>query len=153
MKRVLTSVPWILTAVGVALVVQGAWVPAKARLAQVLLDDAWAATRTASRGGHLEPTRPWPWADTWPVARLATPWSDHVVLAGAHGESLAFGPGWDLRSARPGHTGNVVVAGPRDTHFAELSQPWISFSHHPRNCGPGGVQAAPRVESIGFFIA
>ena len=89
------------------------WIHAKAVLAQLLIAHAW--TRPA-------PARPWPWADTWPVARLQAPTRDVdlYVLAGATGNALAFGPGHHLESAAPGAPGVVVIAGHRDTHFAFL---------------------------------
>ena len=95
----------------------GAWIPAKAALAQVLLDIAWQET-LRTRGS----TRPWPWADTWPVARLIAPShkKSMVVLAGADGAALAFGPGHLTTSAPPGASDNSVIAGHRDTHFAFL---------------------------------
>ena len=95
----------------------GAWIPAKARLAQVLLDHAWHETQTTRA-----PVRPWPWADTWPVARLIAPShkKSMVVLAGADGAALAFGPGHLTTSAPPGASDNSVIAGHRDTHFAFL---------------------------------
>ncbi len=50
------------------------------------------------------PVKPWPWADTHPVARLIAPAQDAdvLVLAGASGRTLAFGPGHlrRLRAAR-----------------------------------------------------
>jgi sortase A len=101
---------------GLALTVGGLWIPAKAVLAQVLLERAWAAA-----DGGAEQPRPWPWADTWPVARLTLPGGRPlVVLAGASGRTLAFGPGHVDGTARPGEAGNVVVAGHRDTHFHAL---------------------------------
>ena len=95
----------------------GAWIPAKARLAQVLLDHAWHETQTTRA-----PVRPWPWADTWPVARLIAPThkKSMVVLAGVNGAALAFGPGHLTTSAPPGVSDNSVIAGHRDTHFAFL---------------------------------
>ncbi len=95
----------------------GAWMPAKARLAQVLLDHAWHETL---RSG--DSAKPWPWADTWPVARLSVPAhkKSMVVLAGANGAALAFGPGHLMASAPPGALDNSVIAGHRDTHFAFL---------------------------------
>ncbi len=96
---------------------QAAWIPAKAALAQVLLEDAWRR----ARAGESEPT-PWPWADAWPVARLAAP--EHgkrfVVLSDASGRALAFGPGQLSGTAAPGMPGVTVVAGHRDTHFSFL---------------------------------
>ena len=91
--------------------------PAKAWLAQELMQRAW--TRTA--GGETRAT-PWPWADTWPVARLTARSGevDLIVLAGGSGRTLAFGPGHLSASAMPGEQGNAVIAGHRDTHFRFL---------------------------------
>ena len=96
---------------------QGLWIPAKAALAQVLLDEAFA------RGQAGEPrATPWPWSDAWPVARLRSPrhGSDLVVLSDASGRSLAFGPGHLSGTPLPGDPGTSVIAGHRDTHFAFL---------------------------------
>ena len=43
-----------------------------------------------------------------------------LVLAGANGRTLAWGPGHAESSAAPGTAGNAVVTGHRDTHFAFL---------------------------------
>ena len=94
---------------------QGVWIYAKARLAQHLLQRAWARTRAGDRV-----VKPWPWADTWPVARLRVPAHDVdlIVLDGVSGRTLAFGPGHLPGSAMPG--GVAVVSGHRDTHFRFL---------------------------------
>ena len=95
----------------------GAYIPAKAWLAQELMQHAWA------RAGSTETrSRPWPWADTWPVARLTARSGevDLIVLAGGSGRTLAFGPGHLSASAMPGEVGNTVIAGHRDTHFQFL---------------------------------
>lgn len=96
---------------------QGVWIYAKARLAQHLLQRAWARTRAGDRV-----VKPWPWADTWPVARLraVAHGVDLIVLSGASGRTLAFGPGHAHGTALPGDAGTAVVAGHRDTHFAFL---------------------------------
>ena len=96
-----------------------AWIHAKARLAQVLLEQAWA-TRLAA--GEAVP--PWPWADTHPVARLNAPdlGVDQIVLAGATGRTLAFGPGHVHGSAPPGEAGHAILTGHRDTHFGFLER-------------------------------
>jgi sortase A len=98
---------------------QGIWIHAKARLAQHLLQYAWARTLAGER--HV---KPWPWADTWPVARLTVPAHgvDLIVLAGASGRTLAFGPGHAAGSAVPGTSGTAIVTGHRDTHFAFLAR-------------------------------
>lgn len=118
-------------AVGVASVVQAAWIPAKAALAQVLLERAWERARAVELSGDPEgpgamgeALRPWPGADTRPVARLTFPERGEslLVLAGASGRTLAFGPGHLDGTPLPGRVGNSVVAGHRDTHFAVLEE-------------------------------
>ena len=104
------------------------YIHAKAWLAQVLLSQAWADTISVNAGnatdggagGELQ--RPWPWADTGPVARLRVPdlGVDQIVLAGASGRTLAFGPGHLDQTAAPGEAGHSVISGHRDTHFAFL---------------------------------
>ena len=96
---------------------QGAYIPAKAWLAQELMQRAWLRA-----GAGEDRAAPWPWADTWPVARLTATSHDVdlIVLSGGSGRTLAFGPGHLGASALPGETGNMVVAGHRDTHFAFL---------------------------------
>jgi len=102
---------------GLLLSSYGLWIPAKAALAQILLERAWQQ----ARGGGGRP-RPWPWADTYPVARLTVPrlGVSRIVLQGTSGRSLAFGPGHAPGSAAPGADGTCVVAAHRDTSFAFL---------------------------------
>ena len=96
---------------------QGAYIPAKAWFAQELMQRAWLRVTAGE-----DRAAPWPWADTWPIARLTvkTRDVDLIVLAGGSGRTLAFGPGHLGASAMPGHVGNSVIAGHRDTHFAFL---------------------------------
>jgi sortase A len=95
-------------------------IQAKAWLAPVLIERAWL--QSLSRGGA--PVKPWPWADTWPVARLRVPalGVQRLVLAGDSGNALAFGPGHANASASLGSPGLAVVGGHRDTHFAFLQR-------------------------------
>lgn len=95
----------------------GTYIPAKAWVAQELMQRAWTK---AGAGG--ERPRPWPWADTWPVARLLAKGGDIelIVLSGGTGRTLAFGPGHLSISALPGQDGNSIIAGHRDTHFQFL---------------------------------
>jgi sortase A len=109
----------LLAALGVWELGHGAWIHAKARLAQYLLQQAWERTL---RG---EPAaKPWPWADTWPVARLRVPAHrvDLIVLAGVSGRTLAFGPGHAPEGALPGAPGTAIVTAHRDTHFRFLER-------------------------------
>jgi sortase A len=96
---------------------QGAYIPAKAWMAQELMGRAWER----AGAGVAEPV-PWPWADTWPVARLIAKEGqvNLIVLAGGSGRTLGFGPGHLGVSATPGAPGNSVIAGHRDTHFRFL---------------------------------
>jgi len=95
-------------------------IQAKAWLAPILIEWAWETS--LYQGGS--PVKPWPWADTWPVARLRALGGDIdlIVLAGGSGRTLAFGPGHLSASALPGQPGNAVIAGHRDTHFGFLQR-------------------------------
>jgi sortase A len=110
-----------LGAAGCGFAGKGAWIFVKAKVAQVLLARAWSATRAA---GGATAVKPWPWADTWPVARLTVPrlGVETIVLAGGHGQAMAFGPGHVAGTAAPGSGGNVALAGHRDTHFRFLRE-------------------------------
>lgn len=96
---------------------QGAYIPAKAWVAQELMQRAWRK----AEDGSAAPA-PWPWADTWPVARLTARGGDIelIVLEGGSGRTLAFAPGHLAVSVLPGETGNSIIAGHRDTHFQFL---------------------------------
>jgi sortase A len=106
-------------AAGTALGGHGGYLRAKALLAQVLLEQAWRASVT--RG---EPVKAWPWADTWPVARLWFPRLQRsaIVLATGGGEALAFAPAHVGGTPRPGERGTSVIAGHRDTHFRFIQE-------------------------------
>ena len=104
------------------------WIQGKAIVAQHLLNHAWDKTvkesAVISYGYHSSVTihKPWPWADTWPVAKLLVPEQhiEHIVLAGDSGSSLAFGPGHSFASAAPNTPGLSMISGHRDTHFRFL---------------------------------
>src|SRR5260370_2399014 len=88
MTRPATFAP-VLALAGLVLFGQGIYIHAKALLAQVLLQRAFAETMA---GG--QPTKPWSWADTWPVARIEVKrlHASAIVLAGSSGQALALGP-------------------------------------------------------------
>jgi sortase A len=140
MKRPLIVV-FALLAAGAAFLGRGIWIFAKAQVAQVLLAGAWETTRG---GGHA--VKPWPWADTWPVARLTVPrlGVEEIVLAGGHGEAMAFGPGHLGASSAPGSAGNVVLAGHRDTHFRFLRDLEPTRSGWRRRTGQSAATTWPR---------
>lgn len=104
---------------GALIAAQALFIPAKAQVAQVLMENAWE--RQLSTG---DPARPWPWADFTPAARINFPAEHRSVLAltDAAGESLAFGPTHLAASVEPGERGVAVYAAHRDTHFAFLGE-------------------------------
>jgi sortase A len=103
-QRMAALVAILLLLGGAALSGHGLFIRAKAVVAQVLLERAWAQTLETRR-----PVKAWAWADTWPVARL--------VFPKLGGEALAFGPAHVAVTPLPGENGTSVIAGHRDTHF------------------------------------
>ena len=103
----------VLALAGLVLFGQGAYIHAKALLAQVLLERAFEKTIATGRE-----TKPWSWADTWPVARIEVKrlHASTIVLAGSSGQALAFGPGHVERTPDAGERGIAVYSAHRDTH-------------------------------------
>ena len=64
----------------------------------MLLERAFAQTIATGRD-----SKPWSWADTWPVARIEVKriGASAIVLAGSSGQALAFGPGHVEFTAKP----------------------------------------------------
>ena len=112
-----TAIAALLALTGIVLCGQGLWIHAKAILAQVLLERAFAQTL-----GTGKPVKPWSWADTWPEARIEIPrlGKSAIVLHGSSGQALAFGPGHVERTPDAGDLGTAIYAAHRDTHFAFL---------------------------------
>jgi sortase A len=106
-------------ALGAVFIGEAIWIKAKAAVAQVLLDRAFAESIATG-----QPAKPWSWADTWPVARISVPRLriSAIALAGSSGQAMAFGPGHIERTALPGGEGTAVYAAHRDTHFSFLGQ-------------------------------
>jgi sortase A len=97
------------------LALSAAWVPAKAELAQWLIERSWNGVTDG-----VEPPAPWPWADTRPAALLEAPGHGVrlVVLEGNSGRNLAFGPVFGDGTA---DGRDMVINGHRDTHFDFLA--------------------------------
>lgn len=98
------------------LIGNGMYIKAKAKVADWMIASTWEA-----RQHNGVPQKPWPWADTWVVARIHIPRLaiNQYVMQDASGESLAFGPGAVLPLR-----GNSYhfIAGHRDTHFDYLDE-------------------------------
>ncbi|PXA83325.1 class GN sortase [Nostoc sp. 3335mG] len=102
---------------GIVRIAAGAIVPAKAVVAQILLERAF--DRSVER--H-QPQKPWGWADMAPVARIrvARLGVDRIVLDSGSGQAMAFGPTLLPGGAALGQPGVTVIAAHRDTHFRFL---------------------------------
>ena len=113
MNRSTTST-LLLALAGALLLGHGCYIHAKANLAQLLLERAF---RHSIASGQV--TKPWSWADTWPVARIEVPrlQASAIVLSGSSGQALAFGPGHVESTPDAGEPGIAVYAAHRDTHF------------------------------------
>ena len=102
---------------GSSLTARAMYLHAKAELAGTLIRRAWE--KTARQG---KPHPPWPWADTYPVARLHIPriGYDEIVLEGATPRTMAFGPARLFSGASLGEPGNLELAGHRTSWFRPL---------------------------------
>ncbi len=116
-QRVIALMIIVTAVAGFSLVGQGLYIKAKAVLAQVLLERAWSRTLAGEVAAKA-----WPWADTWPVAKISLPRLKQkaIVLNNASGEAMAFGPGLVAGTPLPGRPGTSVISGHRDTHFEFL---------------------------------
>lgn len=120
MKRLsYKTLPIVMIMLALSQLGQGSYIYLKAQLAQWLIASSWQDAQA-----EKVQIKPWPWADTWPIAKLTVPQHDieQYVLAGVSGESLAFGPGHVFTSSAPTAIGNTMIAGHRDTHFDFLQQ-------------------------------
>lgn len=93
------------------------WLYSKSILGQVLLELAWQKTLITD-----DAVKAWPWADTWPVAKLKVDntGASLIVLEGVSGEALAFGPGRIAGLSSTAEAGTYAIGGHRDSHLAFL---------------------------------
>lgn len=115
--KVVRTLAIVIIIAGGCLTTRALYLHAKAELAGVLIRRAWEESVQSG-----SPHRPWPWADTHPVARLLIPRLryDEIVLEGATPRTLAFGPTHVLSGAGFGEPGNLLVAGHRTSWFKPL---------------------------------
>lgn len=107
---------------GVMTGAQAGWMATKAVVAQQLLERAW---RRSLAGEPV--SKPWPWADIVPVARLSVvdggdPGGARslIVLQDASGEAMAFGPGLVAGDLSRAGRSTIALGGHRDSHLAFL---------------------------------
>lgn len=109
----------VLMLISTGLAAKAAYIPAKAFIAQILLNDAWRQHQLGNTSA-----KPWSWADTKPLAKLYHErlGIEQIILAGASGRVLAFAPAHVTGSGALGGKMNAVISGHRDTHFSWLAE-------------------------------
>lgn len=115
--KALRNAAVVILIAGACLMGRALYLHAKAELAGILIRRAWVASIQSG-----EAHKPWPWADTHPIARLRIPRLsyDQIVLEGATARTLAFGPARLMAGAGMGEAGNLVLAGHRTSWFRDL---------------------------------
>ncbi len=115
--KALRFIALVILIAGGCLTARALYLRAKAELAGILIRRAWDQSLQTGT-----PHKPWPWADTYPVARLQIPrlGYDEIVLDGATPRTLAFGPARLFSGADFGEPGNLVLAGHRTSWFRPL---------------------------------
>ena len=113
------NIKTLLFITGFLLCLHASWLPVKAWLSHQLISYSWHQTIKLK-----QESKPWPWADTYPIAELSFERLNKrvVVLNGGDPTTLAFSAGAiapfnQARSTRP-----FVVAGHRDSHFSFLDE-------------------------------
>jgi sortase A len=101
---------------GLLIFSKGAYIKVKAQVAQVLLELAWYKQQQ-----DQSPHKAWSWADGYPMAKITiNQQSPLIILTGATGSNLAFGPSWLVSSSPLNRGGNSVIFAHNDTHFNRL---------------------------------
>jgi sortase A len=116
MRPLAASLAAILAATGIWAIGAVFWSDAKSWLTQVLVAHAWQ--RSLAAGQHV---KPWPWAESWPVARLTVPrlGIERYVLSG--GDAMPeLGARHMAGTALPGEAGNSVIGALQEEDFAFL---------------------------------
>ncbi|MEI2302326.1 class GN sortase [Ensifer sp. MJa1] len=116
-ETIVLAIIALIALAGLLMIGKGFYMKAKAEVSQVLLKRSFEAQL------HGNPDdKPWPWADFRTTAEITAPRLNRsaVVLEGASGEALAFGPAWLTTTPLPGDEGTSVIAAHRDTHFRWL---------------------------------
>ncbi|GHE85667.1 class GN sortase [Thalassotalea profundi] len=114
---------YILFVIGGLLCIHASWLPAKAWLSQQLISYSWHQSIDQQKLYRKKVAiKPWPWADTFPIAELSFKRieKDIVVLNGGDPTTLAFSAGAIAPFNLANHTSAFVVAGHNDSHFSFL---------------------------------
>jgi sortase A len=108
---------------GTLLCLHGSWLPVKAWLSQQLISYSWQQTID-----FQQQIKPWPWADTYPIAELSFERLNKriVVLNGGDPTTLAFSAGAIAPFNQALSAQAFVVAGHRDSHFSFLDEVFMN---------------------------
>lgn len=108
-----------LLVVGASMFLHASWIPIKAWLSEQLISVSWHQSQANDTA-----IKPWPWADTFPVAELSFEriTKKIVVLNGGDPTTLAFSAGAVAPFNHVSDSRPFVVAGHRDSHFSFLSE-------------------------------
>jgi len=108
---------------GSLLCLHASWLPAKSWISQQLISYSWHQTHNMQ-----QKSKPWPWADTYPIAELSFLRIDKsiVVLNGGDPTTLAFSAGAIAPFNRVFSPQPFVVAGHRDSHFSFLDKVFMN---------------------------
>jgi len=108
---------------GALLCIHSSWFPIKGWLSQQLISYSWHETISLH-----QKIKPWPWADTYPIAELSFKRLNKsiVVLNGGDPTTLAFSAGAIAPFNQVLSTKPFVVAGHRDSHFSFLNQVFMN---------------------------
>jgi sortase A len=88
-------------------------------ITQNLMHTAWLRTQASG-----EKTKPWPWAELWPIARLTVPHlnTEHIVLEQGKRQVIpSIGLSYLKSSVLPGEVGNTVLGVHPSLYFSFLS--------------------------------
>ena len=109
----------LLFVTGSLLCLHASWLPIKGWLSEQLISYSWHQTIDSK-----QKIKPWPWADTYPIAELSFErLNKHVVvLNGGDPTTLAFSVGAIAPFNQASSTQPFVVAGHRDSHFSFLDE-------------------------------
>lgn len=116
------NVKWLSTFLiicALAIILYSLWLPSKAWLSEQLIYHSWQQAQK-----NKGPVKPWPWADTVPIAKLSLNRIRRsiILLKGVDPTSLAFSAGVMHQYSTFDRKSPIVVAGHRDTHFAFIQE-------------------------------
>ncbi len=105
--------------IGSLLCLHASWLPMKGWLAERLIAYSWHQSIS-----FQHKVKPWPWADTYPIAKISFERLNKqmVVLNGGDPTTLAFSAGAVAPFNQASGTQPFVVAGHRDSHFSFLNE-------------------------------